>query len=125
MILCYPVITSGEFAHRGSFEALLQGEYTEELLERVSLEKQVSEHTPEAFIWHTYTDGAVPVENALLLIGAMRKYNIPVEFHMYPIGEHGLATADKFTQNVDGGGIQEECAGWFDLVHMWLEKRGW
>ena len=23
MILCYPVITSGEYAHKGSFEALL------------------------------------------------------------------------------------------------------
>ena len=25
LILCYPVITSGEYAHRGSFEALLKG----------------------------------------------------------------------------------------------------
>ena len=28
MILCYPVITSGEYAHRGSFENLLCGQYT-------------------------------------------------------------------------------------------------
>ena len=43
LILCYPVITSGEYAHRGSFEALLKGQKTEEMLEKVSLEKQVTE----------------------------------------------------------------------------------
>ena len=123
MILCYPVITSGEFAHRGSFETLLKGQYTEEMLEKVSLEKHVTADTPEAFIWHTYTDGAVPVENSLLMVQAMRKYQIPVEFHMYPQGGHGLATADELTQNSDGSGIQKECQSWLPLVQVWLKNR--
>ena len=72
MILCYPVITSGEFAHRGSFEALLKSRYTPEMLKRNSLELQVTENTPKAFIWHTYTDDCVPVENSLLLIQSMK-----------------------------------------------------
>ncbi len=70
--LNYPVITSREYAHRGSFKQLLGGNETEELLELLSLEKQVTEHTPPAFIWHTYTDQSVPVQNSLLLIGAMK-----------------------------------------------------
>ena len=41
LLLCYPVITSGEFAHRGSFENLL-GSRQEELGEKLSLEKQVT-----------------------------------------------------------------------------------
>ncbi len=73
LILCYPVITSGEYAHRGSFEALLKGQKTEEMMEKVSLEKQVTEHMPPVFLWHTFTDDCVPVENSLLLIAAMRK----------------------------------------------------
>lgn len=120
MILCYPVITSGEFAHRGSFENLLQGQYTEEMLERVSLEKQVTEHTPKAFIWHTYTDDCVPVENSLLLISAMKKYNIPVEFHMYPVGGHGLSTCSWQSANAEGYGVQKECESWLPLVQTWL-----
>lgn len=36
MILCYPVITSGEFAHRGSFENLL-GEQEEALNEKLGM----------------------------------------------------------------------------------------
>lgn len=123
MLLCYPVITSGEYAHRGSFEALLKGQYTEEMLQRVSLEKQVTEHTPQAFIWHTYTDGTVPVENSLLLIQAMRKYDIPAEFHMYPEGGHGLATCDEQTAHADGSGIQKECQSWLPLAQTWLKGR--
>lgn len=122
MLLCYPVITSGEYAHRGSFEALLKGQYTEELLERVSLEKQVTEHTPKSFIWHTYTDDCVPVENSLLLISAMKKYDIPVEFHMYPAGGHGLSTCDELSQTPDGYGVQQECQSWLPLAKVWLKN---
>ena len=107
MLLNYPVITSGEYAHRGSFKQLLGGNETEELLELLTLEKQVTEHTPPAFIWHTYTDQSVPVQNSLLLIGAMKKYEIPVEFHMYPVGKHGLSTCSRLTAMRDGTGIQK------------------
>lgn len=108
MILCYPVITSGEFAHRGSFQNLLQ-DREEELSEKMSLELQVSPKTPPTFIWHTYTDGAVPVENSLLFVSALRKAGVSVEFHMYPEGGHGLSLANRLTCNRGGDAVQEEC----------------
>lgn len=122
MLLCYPVITSGEYAHRGSFENLLRGQETEKMLQRTSLEKQVTKDTPKAFIWHTYTDESVPVQNSLLFIEAMAKYKIPVEFHMYPIGGHGLSTAGKMSITADGYGIQEECQSWLPLAKKWLSS---
>lgn len=121
MVLCYPVITSGEFAHRSSFEKLLGDKY-EELVDKMSLEKQVNENTPQAFIWHTFTDDCVPVQNSLLLIDAMVKNNIPAEFHMYPSGGHGLGLANKCTANPGGYGIQKECASWTELLRKWLES---
>ena len=120
MLLNYPVITSGEYAHRGSFKQLLGGNETEEMLELLSLEKQVTEYTPPAFIWHTYTDQSVPVQNSLLLIEAMKKYEIPVEFHMYPVGKHGLSTCSRLTAMRDGTGIQQECGSWLLLAKRWL-----
>lgn len=42
VILSYPVITSGDCAHRGSFTALLGADASEEELEYMSLEKQVT-----------------------------------------------------------------------------------
>lgn len=121
MILCYPVITSGEYAHRDSFKALL-GEREAELSEKMSLEKQVSERTPQAFIWGTYEDGSVPMENSLLLVGAMRRHNIPVEYHLYPRGGHGLALANRLTETADGRAVQEECSSWVGLAATWLAQ---
>ncbi|HEX3046916.1 MAG TPA: alpha/beta hydrolase, partial [Bacillota bacterium] len=66
LILSYPVISSREFAHRGSFENLLGEHADEDLLGEMSLERQVNPETPPVFIWHTYNDGLVPVENSLL-----------------------------------------------------------
>ena len=60
MLLSYPVITAGEFAHRGSFNALVGGD--EKMYDTVSLEKRVNEDTIPSFIWHTFEDGTVPVE---------------------------------------------------------------
>ena len=120
MILCYPVITSGEFAHRGSIQNLL-GEREAELSPRMSLENQVDGDTPPAFIWHTYTDDAVPVENSLFFVDALRRAGVPVEFHMYPCGSHGLSLADRLTQNRVGNAVQPECVSWIGLVHTWME----
>ena len=63
LILCYPVITSGPYAEKGCFENLL-GPSWREHCEELSLENQVSSDTPRTFIWHTYEDRIVPVENS-------------------------------------------------------------
>lgn len=120
-VLCYPVITSGEFAHRGSFRALL-GEKEEELQEFVSLENQVTSETPPAFIWHTYEDGVVPVENSLFYAGAMRKAKVPFELHIYPRGGHGLALANGETTAVNKNQVVEEVQNWVDMAGRWIKN---
>lgn len=119
MILCYPVITSGEFAHRGSFDAI-EAKSTE-LLQKTSLELQVDENTPPAFIWHTFEDDCVPVENSMLLAEAMRKYNVPFELHIYPEGEHGLSLASEVTSDNESQTVPH-VQSWIPLVREWLNK---
>ena len=119
MLLSYPVITAGEFAHRGSFNMLINN--NPELYDTVSLEKRVNQDTVPAFIWHTYEDNAVPVENSLLMTMALRKYNIPCEFHMYRKGCHGLALATEETNILTGGCIQLECSNWPDMFAAWFK----
>lgn len=121
MILSYPVITSGEYAHEGSFRNLLGDKY-EELKDQLSIEKRVSEDTPITFVWHTFEDDCVPIENTLLLIASLRKHNIATEVHIYPKGGHGLGLADRLTASADGSGIQKECATWFPLLQGWVES---
>ena len=121
MMLSYPVITSGEFAHRGSFENLL-GDRQEELGQEMSLEFQVSKDVPPAFIWHTFEDGAVPVENSLLLVSALRREGVSTEFHMYPRGCHGLALANELTATPQGGAYEPDCSSWISLAKTWMEN---
>ncbi len=121
MILCYPVITSGRFAHRDSFERLLGKEADKKLLSKMSLELHVSKNTPPAFIWHTFDDGLVPVENSLLLAQAMRSFNIPFELHVYPRGPHGLSLATEETGRGEWD-ISAHVSTWLGLSIQWLEE---
>ena len=92
-VLCYPVVSSGPHAHRGSMTNLL-GERYDELLELASLEKQVPRQAPPFFIWHAADDLDVPVENSLLLDKALRAKGVSSELHIYPSGGHGQSLAD-------------------------------
>lgn len=123
LILCYPVITSGEKAHRGSFEALL-AEKLEERKEEVSLEKQVSEDVPPVFLWHTMEDDCVPVENSLLFYQALLEKKIPAELHIFPYGGHGLSLANEETMTNEGYGVQKACQSWISLAEEWMKTLG-
>lgn len=118
VILAYPVITSGVFAHRGSFENLC-GENSE-LIEKMSLEKQVSEDTPPMFLWHTFEDQSVPVENSLMMAAALRKKNIPFELHIYPKGQHGLSTVRKDVGILEKD-VSKGSGDWVKQSVNWLE----
>jgi len=123
IILSYPVITSGEFAHTGSFECLLGEDYNDlDKRKEQSLEFQVSRDTPPTFLWHTVTDDCVPVENSLLFFNALRKFEIPVEMHLYPVGGHGLSLANEETSHEDGGCVQKECQSWIELACKWMQN---
>ncbi len=121
LILAYPVITSGDFAHRGSFEHLMGSKNTPELNEYLSLEKRVTKDMPPVFVWHTNADDVVPVENTLLLAEAMRKQGISMEVHIFPEGAHGLALANEETMvKSDGFGIEPRCQKWITMAGEWM-----
>ncbi|MBP5281279.1 MAG: alpha/beta hydrolase [Lachnospiraceae bacterium] len=92
-ILCYPVITSGEFTHIYSMQALLGYEPTAEELEYFSCEKNVTENTPPCFLWQTLEDSLVPVENIYLFAKALKEKGVPYAQYVYPHGGHGLSVA--------------------------------
>ena len=89
-ILCYPVITLGEFTHQGSKQNLLGKDPAPELVHLLSNELQVTPQTPPCFVWSTWEDTAVPVENSLQFAAAMRKARVPCDLHVYLKGPHGI-----------------------------------
>ena len=94
-ILSYPVITSGEYAHRDSITALLGNEPTKEELEYMSLENHVTADTPPCFLWQTVTDATVPVENSYLFAAACRKQGVRFAHHVFSEGVHGMSVATE------------------------------
>jgi len=89
-ILIYPVITMGEKTHAGSKKSLLGDNPPAELVTLLSNEEQVTKDTPPTFLVHTMADTAVPFENSLMFVAALRKAGVPVEFHLYERGPHGF-----------------------------------
>ncbi len=120
LILNYPVITSGEYAHEDSFRKLLGDRY-DELKDGLSLENNVDGSMPPAFVWTTYGDGLVPPENSLMLAMAMRRAGVPVELHMYAKGDHGLGLADVRTMSADHQCLEPSVTTWMNLARIWFE----
>jgi acetyl esterase/lipase len=114
-VLCYPVISSGEFAHKGSFDNLLGPDATPEQREAMSLELHVRPDTPPTFLWHTAADSGVPVENSLMMARALHDKKVPFELHVYPEGRHGLGLSPD----------DPHVATWSKLCAEWLRGMGW
>lgn len=121
MILSYPVITMGEFTHEESRELLLGEDFTQDMVEKTSMEKRVSEKTVPAFLWHTQEDESVPVENSLEFAAALRKNKVPFELHIYEIGPHGLSLCDD---TVDDGNrfFPADNSNWMEMAIRWLKR---
>ena len=91
VILSYPVITGGGFAHQNSVKRWSGKEApTDDDIALFSLENHVSAATPPAFVWSTIEDELVPCENTLLFFDAMRKAGRPCDMHIFPHGRHGM-----------------------------------
>ncbi len=115
MILCYPLISVAGYAHSEWAHTVFGGGLTEEQVNLLSLERHVNGQTPSTFLWHTYEDDCVPVENTLLFAEALRKNKVPFECHIFQKGRHGMSLC-----NEEVGSPNPHCAAWFPLCAEWL-----
>ncbi|MEG0339106.1 MAG: alpha/beta hydrolase [Oscillospiraceae bacterium] len=124
MMLCYPVITSGEFAHRDSFNNLLGEDCDEALVKYLSLENRVTDTTRPCFIWHTFEDTCVPCYSSLYFATALKNHNVPFELTIYESGPHGLSMCNASTANgKDEALINSHDAKWFCQCMEWWNAR--
>jgi acetyl esterase/lipase len=109
--LVYPVVTMMKPWTHAMSRALLLGDMPSDAeVERRSPELHVDDATPPVFIVHAMDDMAVPVENSLRMMNAMRAANHPVEAHLLQEGGHAFGTGRPRTPS----------ASWPDLFHAWL-----
>ena len=92
---------------------LLFGERPTDLeVERRSAERHVNSTTPPIFTVHAIDDGAVPVENSVNLMNAMREAKRPVEAHLLQEGGHAFGVGRPGTPSEH----------WISLFHSWLGR---
>ena len=117
VILSYPVLSAYGKIHEGSINKITGGD--QEIRKIMDIPSMVNKNTPPAFIWATSNDACVPVESSLLMAWAYRKYDIPVELHIFENGSHGLSLANKEVRS-----INEPVQKWIELSHTWLNNKG-
>lgn len=113
LILVYPVITMGEYTHKGSRDNLLGRNAGEDMIERLSAEKQVTSDYPPVFAWYGTADDTVAPMNTKMLADALEGVAVPCTVEEYEGIGHGAGLAK--------GTVAEP---WFKhAVEFWMNQR--
>lgn len=111
--LVYPVITMmSPWTHDLSRKSLLGEPTSDSDIRRRSAELHVNADTPPIFLVHATDDDAVPVENSLRMMDALRAAGRPVEAHLLQEGAHAFGTGYPDTPS----------ERWIDLFNAWLNR---
>ncbi len=119
LVLSYPVISGGDYAHKGSFTQLAGADSV--AWAYFSLEKLVSEKSVPAFLWHAVPDESVPMQNSLLFFEQLLQYGVAAELHLYPFGTHGMSLATpEVARPAENRLADPHVATWMPLAQHWL-----
>lgn len=111
--LVYPVVTMEKrWTHEMSRNLLLGESPTDAEVAHRCPERHIDSDTPPAFLAHAFDDDAVPVENSLMFMNAMRAASRPVEAHLLQEGKHAFGVGHPHTPS----------AQWIALYSAWLQR---
>lgn len=74
----------------------------------------VNRDTPPTFLYHTYNDQTVPIEQSLEFVNALVKAGVPAEIHIFANGSHGSGLGK-------GNAALDQ---WPGLLETWLRAQG-
>jgi acetyl esterase/lipase len=115
-VLMYPVATMADpFVHAGSRRHLLGEAPSAARVSAYSLEQRDWSGASPVFLLHAMDDGAVPVENSLELLSALKAAGVAAEAHLFQEGGHGFGV-----RLIQG----RPAAVWPDLVRGWAARLG-
>ncbi|MCW3837651.1 alpha/beta hydrolase [Sphingomonas canadensis] len=113
MGLVYPVISAeAPVTHAESARQLLGENPPADLIDRRSPARHVTAQTPPVFLAHCQDDTAVPVENSLLMMRALKAAGRPVEVHLFEEGGHGFGV----------GPADRPWGQWLPQFALWLDR---
>ena len=86
-----PVVSLVSHYHKGSREALLGNDVSEELAHQFSIERKVSRDTPPCFLVHANNDQSVDPLNSIMYYISLKEMGVDVSLHIFPKGGHQIA----------------------------------
>jgi acetyl esterase/lipase len=111
--LVYPVATmKSPWTHELSRKLLLGEQATPMEIDRNSAELRVTGSTPPLFIVHALDDEAVPAENSIRMMDALREAKRPHEIHLLQEGGHAFGIGRPGTPS----------AFWVDQFGAWVSR---
>lgn len=131
----YGVTDAEEWGHRPSLMNQLgpdqadldSGVHDSQLADRLTTWKHVDSKTPSSFIWQTSSDAVVSPMNSLLFARACCKNGVPVELHLFPLGNHGLSvgtreTAVSLAADPYQKQVEPAVQVWPSLFKKWMDR---
>ena len=113
IILLYPVITMGEYTHKGSRDNLLGKNASEAMKDKLSAEKHITADYPPTYVWYGTKDDIVDSLNAKMLAEALGRESVPCKIEEYEGIGHGAGLAKGTVAEV-----------WFShAVDFWQEQK--
>ncbi|MGA3131526.1 MAG: alpha/beta hydrolase [Terracidiphilus sp.] len=116
LVLGYPWIggISSDTSHLSYCKIFNLMDQCEALRVAYSPELFVTKDTPPTFIYHTFNDQTVPVEQSLRFFEALVKAGVPSEYHVFANGAHGSGLGK-------GDAALDQ---WPGLLENWLRAQG-
>jgi acetyl esterase/lipase len=113
--MIYPVVSMEDsICHKKSRRNLLGKNYSDELKQMMSLEKNLRPDTPPIFLLHCIGDKTVDYRNSVVFDNALTAKNI----------KHKFLLLDEYGHGGHGFGIQPigKATGWIDEFLKWVES---
>lgn len=116
LVLGYPWIgaISSDTSHLSYCKLFNLMDQCEALRRAYSPDLFVTKDTPPTFIYHTFNDKLVPVEQSLRFFNALLNAQVPAEMHIFANGPHGTGL----------GRGDEALDHWPSLLEAWLRAHG-
>jgi len=113
--MIYPVVSMEDsICHKKSRKNLLGKNYSDDLKQRMSLEKNVRPDMPPVFLLHCIGDKTVNYRNSVVLDRALTEKNV----------KHKFLLLDEYGHHGHGFGIQSngKATGWIDEFIKWVKE---
>ena len=94
----------------------------DDMLHKISPARLIGKQMPPAFLWHTFEDSLVSVQQATAMANGLAEHNIPFEMHIFEKGPHGVSLATQASVGT-AEHLDNDAAKWIELCGEWLRKR--